>query len=75
MTDKEKEFIKGLEKLTRETGIVIGGCGCCGSPYLDVAEITSDDAGYAQKPEEGEIGWIDPSDAYDWLNYKELIVK
>ena len=27
-------FLEGLIKLSRETGIVVGGCGCCGSPYL-----------------------------------------
>ena len=36
MTKSEKfeAFRVGLEKLTRETGVVIGGCGCCGSPSL-----------------------------------------
>lgn len=34
MTDSEKEFINGLNDLTRKTGVTIAGCGCCGSPYL-----------------------------------------
>jgi hypothetical protein len=33
-SDKVKRFLDGLTKLTRETGVVISGCGCCGSPYL-----------------------------------------
>lgn len=37
---KQEEFIKGLKKLTLKTGIVIGGCGCCGSPFLrELAEV------------------------------------
>lgn len=31
---KEKEFLERLSALTSELGIAIGGCGCCGSPYL-----------------------------------------
>lgn len=38
MTDAEKKFLEGLTKLTLETGVVIGGCGCCGSPFLDDAK-------------------------------------
>lgn len=29
-----KLFLEKLTKLTRETGIEIGGCGCCNSPWL-----------------------------------------
>lgn len=31
---KKKEFMEGLAALTQKTGIAIGGCGCCDSPYL-----------------------------------------
>ena len=34
MNDAEKEFLRGLTKLTKKTGIAIDGCGCCGSPSL-----------------------------------------
>lgn len=27
-------FLKDLSELTRKHGFVIGGCGCCGSPYV-----------------------------------------
>ena len=29
-----KWFLKDLELLTEKYKIVIGGCGCCGSPFL-----------------------------------------
>jgi Fe-S oxidoreductase len=32
--DREAEFVKALNKLTKKYGVAIGGCGCCGSPYL-----------------------------------------
>ena len=38
MTEHENKFLIGLEKLTRETGITIGGCGCCGGQFLDEAD-------------------------------------
>ncbi len=34
MTPEQKTFMDGLLKLTRETGLIIGGCGCCNSPWL-----------------------------------------
>ena len=35
MTPKESDFLTELEILTRKHGIAIGGCGCCGSPWLE----------------------------------------
>ena len=34
MTDDEKYFMTRLNELTRETGIAIFRCRCCGSPRL-----------------------------------------
>lgn len=81
--DKEKfrAFVLGLEKLTRETGVIIGGCGCCESPDLELAkpEQLAVVAGYANLtylPEEhyGQITWISP-DHMRWDDYREKIVK
>ena len=39
---KEKKFLKAMTDLTLKHGIKVGGCGCCGSPYLthvDKAEL------------------------------------
>ena len=33
-TDQVKEFVRELSKLSRRHKIKIGGCGCCGSPFL-----------------------------------------
>jgi hypothetical protein len=76
MNEREKTFLIGLEKLTRQTGITIAGCGCCGSPFLnDLQEFESEESagygiGYA-----GEVTWISPSDEYSWKNYNKSIVK
>ena len=71
--ERKRTFILGLEKLTRENGIIIGGCGCCGSPYLSNAEEgkLTEEAGYKSD----EIMWVSPSDDYDWKEYSHQIVK
>lgn len=47
-SEKFKAFLDGLERLSRETGVIIGGCGCCGSPGLCemTAENSSAENGY-----------------------------
>ena len=74
MDTKEKEFLIGLEKLTRKTGIKIWGCGCCSSPSLEKAKITSKDSGYGFGYMK-EVSWIDRSDEFDWGNCSNSIVK
>ena len=72
MKRSERDFLLGLAKLTRETGIKIHGCGCCGSPDMVEAEITSDESGYA---DDCQVMWIDPSDEYDWNKLRSKIVR
>lgn len=45
MTSKERldKFLEELSELTNKYGFVIGGCGCCGSPWVD--EIGGDSVG------------------------------
>ena len=37
MTNKKRldKFLKELSELSNEYGFIIGGCGCCGSPWVD----------------------------------------
>ena len=76
MTENEKRFLIGLEKLTRETGVTIGGCGCCGSPSLTplLPGAADDSAGYGIGYA-GEVTWLSPSDEYGWGNFRETIIK
>lgn len=37
--EKMRAFLKGLTKLSTKYGLVIGGCGCCGSPFVSKREI------------------------------------
>lgn len=32
--EKQEKFLVELAKLTKKYNVAIGGCGCCGSPYL-----------------------------------------
>ena len=75
--ERKRQFLIGLTKLTRETGITIGGCGCCGSPSIDEAsdaELSDPDAGYGYGYA-GEVAWISHADDYDWKNFSDSIVR
>jgi len=41
-----EQFIQELNELTNKYKIVIGGCGCCGSPYLDNEKDKENGADY-----------------------------
>lgn len=59
MSKGKIEFLKELTKLSKEHGVFIAGCGCCGSPFLiedDVSEIGD--------LEEGNINWDSFSEEY-----------
>ena len=74
LNEKERAFLIGLEKLTRETGIKVRGCGCCGSPKMVEAEITDTRSGYGTGYA-GQVEWIDPSINYEWEEFSDSIVK
>ena len=73
LNENERAFLIGLEKLTRETGIKVRGCGCCGSPFLLEADITDTRSGYGLVF--GQVAWFDPSYDEGWEKYSEFIVK
>lgn len=70
------DFLIGLANLTRQTGIAVYGCGCCGSPDLIALEHAAMDerAGYGYG-DNGEVVWISPADSYDWEKLSESIVR
>ena len=76
LNEKEREFIMGLNELTRKTGIAISGCGCCSSPYLIELQPDElvDEAGYGPDYS-AEVQWLSPIDDYDWKLYKTTIYK
>lgn len=59
MTSQEIDFLQKLAALTKETGVALTGCGCCGSPFLTAA---GDGEGYAT---------VEGSDV-EWVSEKEL---
>lgn len=79
LTDAELVFILGLEKLTRETGVAIAGCGCCDSPSL--CDVTPDqlapESGYGCDRDGGNVNWysFDPKMPHRWEDDRKLIVK
>jgi hypothetical protein len=46
MTERKRleAFIEGLTELTKKYGLSIGGCGCCGSPWI--RDLQNDDMPY-----------------------------
>lgn len=76
MSDPTKEqmdkFLIGLEKLSRETGVVIYSA----DRVYTIEEAGSEpESGYSAELPDDEIGWVSPSDNYDWEKYSHLIVK
>lgn len=74
LNPKEKEFLIGLEALTRKTGIRICGCGCCNSPFLEKARITNERSGYGFG-HSSEVIWLDELEIHNWKEYANSIVK
>ena len=75
MKESERKFLIGLEKLSRATGIVISGCGCCGSPTLFPSDDMPPEAGYAFKTGRQDVFWVSPSDKYYWGRLRDKIIK
>ena len=75
-----KLFCELLEEITRKTGYKVGGCGCCGSPWLDIADLNSlEYRGVTYKGEyrhdsegEGTIRWHSSFDQYLEAHFEEF---
>jgi hypothetical protein len=79
LPENYRRFIQGLEKLTRETGVYIVGCGCCDSPSLWDAEPHQlhPEAGYSVKPNGGCVSWeyFEPDMPHRWEDDQKRIVR
>jgi hypothetical protein len=79
ITEKQRQFIVGLEKLTRETGICIDISSYDYCAELVDADTSCSDSGYFYDILEKSLFWIDPSEnrmpTGSWEKYKKGIVK
>lgn len=58
MTNEQQEqFLEELSELTRKHGIVIAGCGCCGSPSLSDLEEKMKGGYYFTYGLESDLTW------------------
>lgn len=57
MDERERldAFLKELSDLTRKYGFIIGGCGCCGSPWVESDKFSADHLGYDYEKQEYEV--------------------
>lgn len=76
ISTKHREFLIGLEKLTRKTGVKVRGCGCCSSPYLFDLRTNEEElgAGYALDGD-GEVIWVSESDTIAFNLYSKKVIK
>lgn len=70
--DQIKLFLKELSRLSKKHHIYIGGCGCCGSPYLIASEGYVFKDGYDISDYEDLVG--NDEEGYS-VNYKGEYIK
>jgi len=59
-------FLCDLEEISRKHGIVIGGCGCCGSPFMNaMGRKTEGQCCYASFMNGSDIKWMTKTEAED----------
>lgn len=73
---RQRAFILALEKLTREHSVIISGCGCCGSPSVDVDmgdefQTKHPEAGYTYT---SQLQWVIPSE-FDRPEHRPTLVR
>ena len=71
-TDKERAFLLELTALSRKHNIVIGGCGCCGSPWIDKEDCSNPAAGYGSG--NCDVEWLSPGDD-QWEKHGQTVVR
>ena len=64
LPENQRLFLLGLRELSLKHGVVISGCGCCGSPALVDKTDLSSDGGYGSLGTPGHhnefIQWMQP---------------
>ena len=69
MNKNIESFLKELTALSRKYNLEIGGCGCCGSPWI--YEINKDQAkdefGYFCKDDETLLRWTTKEEYEDYM--------
>lgn len=63
---REEAFMLDLKELTVKHGVVIDGCGCCGSPFLDPAPPRPELGVYY---DDRQLAFVHPDDERAWRNY------
>ena len=64
--EKRDAFLKELTELTLKHGIKIGGCGCCGSPWIAEAKPEDAECIYTVDYADQELGLVTVAHAEEW---------
>lgn len=59
--ENKTEFLQKLKQLTLKYGIIVDGCGCCGSPFLNEIDSKSQSDYFYRCEDEYDIVWSDPT--------------
>ena len=59
--ERIEAFVCGLSELTKRYGLAVGGCGCCGSPFLENL-MDSDDNLYVVE----NLKYSSETGKYEW---------
>lgn len=66
LDENVRQFLVDLTALTKKYGLAIGGCGCCGSPWLEPIDVSNEKSGYIY--DDLEVKFIEQSGP--WWNDK-----
>lgn len=60
--EKFPPFLEALSQLTREHGVKLGSCGCCGSPWLDLVQDADKATKYLHNFDFSKLEWETPDE-------------